>query len=465
MSNHETFAELLELVHPTAEDATLGGMLQDTESAIAIAQELEPTDFYSERHGIIFEAIRSLLMGIEPIDKPAIVAECRRVVKERNSKIIVQESHLNFSGDPKRAISYAQTIKRLAWLRGAAGFAHWIVESLQSHPDPEQLYLDAQERWTALKPTQKSSTFVYGWDTLNMYQNIAKELAKPADDAAIRYDWPWQSWNKIIRPLRVGMVGILAAPDGQGKTTFLEMVAEHWAMMGIQTVYVHLEDDLEYKKDRRMARYSQVQMDHIEDKQFEKDELSRIRDAEENMQLWADKLHYYHAAGKSMTEIVRELETRISEGVCQAVVFDYLDKVQATRAQGKVFGANTWERQADDMEQLKIFAEQNKVPVFTATQGNKSMQNAGTQTRQAIQGSGQKSQKSQLVIVLTRDLVGEDGLFDNQGNQIAESGDYSPIVNVRVDKQNRGRTGQFQQVIAGRFFTVRDLEMHRTEFN
>jgi hypothetical protein len=32
---------------------------------------------------------------------------------------------------------------------------------------------------------------------------------------------------------------------------------------------------------------------------------------------------------------------------------------------------------------------------------------------------------------------------------------------VRIDKQNRGRTGQFQQVIAGRFFTIRDIEFDR----
>src|SRR5690606_24166958 len=111
--------------------------------------------------------------------------------------------------------------------------------------------------------------------------------------------------------------------------------------------------------------------------------------------------HYYHAAGKSMSEIVRELESRIAEGVCHAVVFDYLDKVQPTQGQAKLFGANTWERQANDMEALKSFAERNHLPVFTATQGNKNMQSGGVQTRQNIQGSGQKSQKAQLVLILS----------------------------------------------------------------
>jgi replicative DNA helicase len=455
MNKDGTFAELLELVHPTAESATLAGMLQDSETATQIAQALEPGDFHNERYGLIFEAMRALLMGVEPIDKPAIVAECRKVAQERGSKLTVNESHLVFEGDPRRATSYAQTVKRLAWLRSAAGFAHWMIQELQAHPDPEQLYGDAQERWATIRPTQKSTSFVYGWETMNLHDCALLERTKP-DNTALRCNWPWHSWNQTIRYLRPGMVGTLAAPDGIGKSTYLEMIAEHWAMLGIQTVLVHLEDDLEYKLDRRLARYAKVPMEQIEDAKFSGEEVAQVRDAQQRINQWGGNLHYYHAPGKSMAEIVRELETRVSEGVCQAVVFDYLDKVQPTRAQGKVFGSNTWERQGDDMEQLKSFAERAKLPVLTAMQGNKSMQNKGVQTRQAIDGGGKKSHKSQLVVILTRDLVGDEGLYDNERNKIAEPGDYSPIVNVRVDKQNRGRTGQFQQIIAGRFFTIRD---------
>jgi thiamine pyrophosphate-dependent acetolactate synthase large subunit-like protein len=109
------------------------------------------------------------------------------------------------------------------------------------------------------------------------------------------------------------------------------------------------------------------------------------------------------------------------------------------------------------MDDLKTFAERNRLPVFTATQGNKSMQNEGTQTRRAIQGSGQKSQKAQLVIILTRELVGENGKYDERGVQIAAPGEYSPTVTVRVDKQNRGKTGSFKQFLVGQYFTVRDI--------
>ena len=117
------------------------------------------------------------------------------------------------------------------------------------------------------------------------------------------------------------------------------------------------------------------------------------------------------------------------------------------------------------MEQLKTFAEKAYVPVLTATQGNKQMQSGGTQTRQSIQGSGQKSQKAQLVLILTRDLVGDEGLRDKNGKLLAEPGEYSPVAKIRIDKQNRGKTGDFQQFIMGQYFTIRDIQVERKELS
>lgn len=326
-------------------------------------------------------------------------------------------------------------------------------------PDPNELFTDAQERFQILAPKAINQNFVYGWDTIKLQQKaIQQRVVEQASGTLTRFDWPWSTWNSIVRPLRPGMIGVLAAADGQGKSTFLEVVAEHWAQNHLHVVYVHLEDSLDYKFDRRTARQALVPIEHVEEGTLTREEFRRVDDADKKMADWAHYLHYYYAGGQGMVEIISELETRVSEGVCQAVVFDYLDKVQPTRGQGKLFGDNIWERQANDMEKLKNFSEKANVPVFTATQGNKDMQGEGVQTRKNIQGSGQKSQKAQLVIILSRDIVGEGGLYDSENNLLAEPGEYSPIVNVRIDKQNRGKTGGFKQFLIGKFFTVRDID-------
>ncbi len=455
------YAKLLQLVNEQAEETTIKALCQsDMQTAFALAELLDASDYHDVRYQVLFMAMQGLLRGIEPIDTPAIVTECRSIVTEFKFKVsITPEVLAGLAGDVSKAIPYAQTVKRMSWLRKTADFAEWLVKELQGQPDPNELFTAAQERFQILQPKAIDSNFVYGWDTLKLQQQaLAQRLQDAQDNTVQRFDWPWGAWNNMIRPLRAGMVGIIAAPDGQGKTTFLEVVAEYWASKGQQVIYVHLEDALDYKLDRRTARQALVEMDHVEDGTLTREEQRKVAAADQRMAEWAGNLHYYHAMGKSMGEIVRELESRVAEGVCQAVVFDYLDKVQPTRGQAKLFGDNTWERQAADMDALKTFAEKNNVPVLTATQGNKSMQDGGTQTRKAIQGSGQKSQKAQLVIILTRDIVGEGGLYDSENVLLAEPGEYSPIVNVRVDKQNRGRTGGFKQFLLGKYFVVRDID-------
>jgi replicative DNA helicase len=457
---------LLGLTNYDAEVSVLHAMRMDTSAAIDLAQTLTAADFYDPRNAVVFEAIATLLMGVEPVDTPAILAECRSTLRERKLKHYIDAEYIEglAGGDLRRAAMYGNTVKRLGWLRQAGEFAFWLVQELQERPQPDELFAAAQERWHSLAPKTTESAFVYGWDTIRLPRDSLRErIRERAEGIISHFNWPWASWNNKVRPLLPGMVGILAAPDGQGKSMYLEQIAEHWAASGHHVVLVHLEDSLDYKLNRRLARQALVSLDKIEDGTLESADLARIRDAEDRMGQWAGNLHYFHAAGQSMTAIIRELETRAAEGVCQAVIFDYLDKVQPTRGQTTLYGENAWERQANDMEQLKTFAENAKIPVFTATQGNKAMQGNERQTRRNIQGSGQKSQKAQLVLILTRELVGDEGLRDKNGKVLAEPGEYSPVARMTIDKQNRGKTGEFSQYILGHLFSVRDIQIERKE--
>lgn len=453
--------QVLNLTHPTAETTVLTAMRRGaTEEAVYMAETLQAADFADPRRRVVFQAIVNLLAGIEPIDDTAILAECVRVARDMRLDVKIDGGWLaGLEGDTLRARAYAATVKRMAWLRGAGEFAYWLVKSLQDLPDPERLFTEAQERMQALQPPTKTKRFVYGWETVQTHQGqIDKRIADRAAGVVNPYLWPWSSWNNVFRPLRSGMVGVIAAPDGMGKTTYLECIAEHWAKSGLHVVYVHLEDELEYKLDRRLARWARVSMQAIEDGELTGEQLAKVRAAQREIDTRCTTLHYYAAPGLSMVEIVRELEAKVAEGVCQAVVLDYLEKVQPSRAQAKLFGDNLWERQAADVEGLKVFAERYHVPVLTAAQGNKSMQGDGVKTRQAISGSGAKTQKAQFVVILTRDMVGPGGQRDEAGIVIANEGEYSPIVNVRADKQNRGRTGAtLQQFLIGQYFDIRDV--------
>jgi replicative DNA helicase len=188
------------------------------------------------------------------------------------------------------------------------------VGKLQERPDPESLFAEAQERMQALQPPQVDRRFVYGWDTVGGHQvQIAQRVKDAEEGKASPFLWPWPSWNAVVRPLRAGMLGLVAGADGTGKSTYLECIAEHWAKGGMHVVYVHLEDDLEYKLDRRLARWARVPMQAIEDGALTAEQTEKIGNAQGDIDVKLPTLHYYAAPGLSMTEIVRELETRVDK--------------------------------------------------------------------------------------------------------------------------------------------------------
>lgn len=462
--------QVLELTHPTAETTVLTAMRRGgVDDAVYLADTLNAADFADPRNRVVFQAMVNVLRGTEPLDDTAILAECPQVARDMRLDVKIDGGWLaGLDGDSLRARAYAGTVKRLAYLRQGGEFAYWYIQRLQERPDPEQFFAEAQERIAALVPPSKTARFVYGWDTVQGHRaDIAQRVKDNAAGKTSPWLWPWASWNNVVRPLRPGMLGLVAAADGVGKSTYLEMIAEHWALGGMHVVYVHLEDALDYKLDRRLARWARVPLQAIEDGALSLEQQQATEAAQGKIDRALTTLHYFDAAGMSAAEIVTELKARVGEGVCQAVILDYLDKMQPSRAQAKLYGDQIWERQSNDVEVLKTFAERNSLPIMTASQGNKQMQQqTGTRTRKDIQGSGAKTQKAQLVAILTRELVGDDGLRDSKGVVLAEPGEYSPFIDVRIDKQNRGKTGvTMRQFLIGQFFDIRDVDIQRTKLD
>ena len=98
-------------------------------------------------------------------------------------------------------------------------------------------------------------------------------------------------------------------------------------------------------------------------------------------------------------------------------------------------------RESAMMERLKSWAEMTGVYTLTASQLTKSGKGAGGQaTRNDMRGTGEKSDKCQLVFVLHRP-ISEEGMKGAGGQVICRPGAYSPYATVKVDKQNRGETG------------------------
>lgn len=457
----QTYTDLLGLVDTEAERNVLGTMKDSASIAMSSVPELDTDDFEDPRNKVLFHAMRYILIGVEGFTTPNLLNQCRHSAVElypkQKEKPVVTEQYIESLPDSLQTLNRdIKTLKRHAQFRRLARYSFWLVNKVQTEIDIAPLIDEAIAKMQELRPKELTTNVLRGVDTLR-YTRDMLERRKVEREAGtlVKFGWPkgWFDWAKDIRGLRPGMVGVLAAPDGVGKSMYLDYIAENWALEGHKVVLVHLEDNHEYKLDRRLCRHSRVPLQAIEDSEFTEEQFSAVIKGEEKIAEFAENLSYLHKPDASMSEILRELEILIDEGECDCAVLDYIDKCMPDKRQEKLFGSNQYIREGDDMNQFKNFCEKHEIVGFTATQGNKEMQGGGVKTRKQIDGSGKKSQRAQLVIIVTREIVGKGGEWYG-GRCIAKEGDYSPFASVRIDKQNRGKTKTFYQLIRGEFFIV-----------
>lgn len=275
----------------------------------------------------------------------------------------------------------------------------------------------------------------------DMITAIRDRAELPADQRR-EFVWPWPSWNAVLDPLEAGMLAVLAGADGSGKTIYAECIAEHWAAQGSQVVFVHFELNKRVMWHRRASRHTVLDYRTLRNGAVGHD--AELRNAREKLERYTGGVNYLATPGWTMERVMQECQRRHAEGACDVVVIDYLEKAAPSEKQAKLY-RDKWQREADTVETIKIWSESSGVPVLVLSQLSKSgkSQDIETLDRTSIRGAGEKTEKANVVILLHRDKT--------------STGEYSPEVDVRVDKNTTGRTGNFRQYMDAAHFRVGDI--------
>lgn len=443
-------------IHPTAEITVISSMLNLTPVGFSIAANgLQSDDFAIPQNSLIFQVLKDRLSSDMPVDAQTVAAEASTLARQRKMKVTVPASMVDGlrAQDWRRADAYAETIKRMSLLRRAGEFTVWFSQRLQELPDPDDLYGAAMEQLRELMPTTDDVRFVEGIATPGIHADIMAQRVKDPN-ATLNVGWPWASWRRLVRNLRAGQIALLSAPSGVGKTTYLEMMAEHWAQ-NHQVVFVHLENSLETTLDRRAQRHGHVLLDDLEAGRMTADQADAMN---AGVKRFVGRLHYVNAAGWSMERIISELSVLHGAGRCECIVLDYINKCRPSRSQRDNYGTDIYAKQADDLEQLKVFCETHGTLAVVAAQMNKAGNasvSAGSKNRGDVRGSQELLDKSQLVILVSREIT-KNEVRDKAGKVVSNAGEFSPETTVQIVKQNSGRLGEIEQIYVGMYYEVRD---------
>ncbi len=130
-----------------AESSLLGALLIDKEAIIKVGDILRPSDFYSNKHGLIYEAILDLLEQHEPMD---ILSVSNRLAEKKQLETIGGKSYIaELTGIVPNALhvkNYANIIRKKSILRQLETAAAEIAEFSFSEEDDVEKTLDKAEQ-------------------------------------------------------------------------------------------------------------------------------------------------------------------------------------------------------------------------------------------------------------------------------------------------------------------------------
>jgi len=311
---------------------------------------------------------------------------------------------------------------------------------------PEAIYSWITKKISNMQPEQQAKIVTSWPESFEIYDreiNRRIGISQLPESEKKSFSWPWTSWNNIIDPAEGGMLVVIAGPDGAGKTSYAECISENWAKKGLKVVFVHFELSKIIMFDRRAVRHTAIARRSLKlAGDLSTADLRKIEETKTRLLNWPGEITYLHTPGKSFEIVLLEVDKLIEQKRCDVVIIDYLEKAASSSKQLKEFGSNMFAREAADVELLKSWSENNDAPMVVLSQFNKAGKHSGfgDLDRTMIRGAGEKTEKANVVVLLQPDK------------------NKPGVMNVRIDKNTLGPTGNIQQFFDAQHFSIGDVQ-------
>lgn len=405
------------------ERIVLGSMMLNATVIDDATEVLTGTDFADQRHEVIFDAIVHLASSGKPTDSLA-VADRLHSLGVKFDAAYLHECVQSVSVTQSCGY-YAEQVKAAATIRRVVATGHALIE-LGTHADPDPLDIlnAARARLDALivddaDDTHESSVYA-------AIQSLDEPLGVPT---------PWESLDRIVAGWGPGMLYIVGARPGVGKTVFGIGVLLDMARRGKTAVMVSLEMP-KSELYLRMLSTAGVPGDRIMHRRLDKEDHARMAKAAAAISLLPIVVDDRSALSLAQIRAkVKGVQRTRDVGV---VVVDYLGLVKPP---GDV-PRNDRRVQVDAITQgLKELARDLRVPVVALAQLNRGIEGRAVKvpTLADLRESGGIEAAADVAILLHRDH------------------EESPEeLQVSIPKNRHGPQGQFRLAFRGQFSRIDD---------
>lgn len=410
------------------EKSVLGAILIDTDAIIKVEDYIGPETFYEPAHQIIFEAMRDLYEGREPIDVVTLTNKLRskKELKEAGGASAIA-ALANFVSTASNVKSYAKLIKGYFIRRQLISLGAELTDlAFDDTKKPNDVLDLAESKVLYVSKRNTQNSFLPIKETLVESFERIDELQKSGSD--IRgIPTGFKEVDDCLAGLHPSNLVILAARPGMGKTAFSLNIAQNATVLFKKKVgFFSLEMSREELVDRMLVSQANIDAWKLKTGRLDQQDFMRLSDA---MGVLAEaKLYIDDTPGMSIYEMRTKARRLASEHNVDLLVVDYLQLASGRTKDNRV------QEVAEISQGLKNIARELKVPVVALSQLSRAIESRGEKKPQLsdLRESGSIEQDADVVLFLYR-----------KDDDIRES------VTLKIAKHRNGSLGEVDLFFRG----------------
>lgn len=441
--------------HLAAEKAVLSCVIVDDKAASEIFAALEPDDFFSRTHAVIYEAMRSIAFKNIPVDLVTIVQQLEEMGELGDVGGVGYLTEI--AGEMPSAANfkhYVGIVKKNAKLRKIIGIGNKMID-LAYTGDPDDTVLNTAEKEIFELSGENDSGEVK--DIRTATNNVLDRLEKLAADPKAMRGIPtgFAGLNRRLNGLQRSDLILIAARPGQGKTSIGMNIVQQVALnrerrteTGAVKPYVcavfSLEMPAEQLVKRMLCSIGKVDMTHVNAGTLDAGEWKRL--AEAKAKLDKSKIFIFDSAQTTPMELLSRCRRLKREHGLDLVMVDYVQLMTT--------GKRVESRQLEISEitrTMKIAARELDVPILLLSQMSRDIEKRTSRRPQMsdLRESGTIEQDADIIMFIYR----EHDMTDTSVEP-----DKRDKVELIIAKHRNGEPGSVDMRWMGKYISFVDID-------
>jgi replicative DNA helicase len=428
-----------------AEQAVLGGLMQDNTAWDNVAELLEPEDFYRHEHQQIYAVMRGQVDAQKPIDVVTLV-EALDSLKELESAGGVEylSDLVSHARGTANISAYAQIIRERATLRTLIRVSNDIADNAfnpAGRPAADVLDMAEQLVFKIADSRARDGGPQHVNPLLNKAVEKIDQLIK-SKGGITGLATGYIDLDKKTSGLQKSDLIIVAGRPSMGKTTFAMNLAEHAVLhQKLPVLVFSLEMPADSLIFRMLSSIGRIDQSRLRSGQLEEEDWPKLTSAIAKLK---DKpLLIDDTVGLSPTEMRARVRRIVREyGGIALIVVDYLQLMQI-----KGYGDNRVGEISEISRSLKTMAREFECPVIALSQLNRSLENRPNKrpVMSDLRESGAIEQDADIIAFVYRDEVYNEDTADKG------------MAEIIIGKQRNGPIGTVRLGFMGQFTRFENL--------